>query len=643
MKNGYRWMIEADGMFTLLEGERPVLTACAAAADDSSGEIIDTRRAVLKQQTETAAGWLLTYENEAGLRLREELTASEQGAEARCFLSRADGMPVSTRDMTPLSARAKGDETPYLWRDLEARMLQVPYDNDMWMRYEAVALRAGRRSSDVTVLFREDTREGLLLGALDFDVWKNAAACPGTDARILECRCGQGACGEDTHDAEPHGTLTGQEIASSRFCILYGPDWRSLLETYGDRLASEREIRRWSLGVPFGFNSYAGLAFTLNADNFRESGEFLREQLQPLGFENQGMTCVNLDGGWQRIPETDMLAIRDELHAAGQLAGIYDAPFACFYPDLETEIPLMPGHRFSEIVLRDRKGRPLPRVDRSVPYDVTHPVWQQWTRLKAARFRDWGYDYLKIDFLSHGGIEGQHADPSVRTGREALKVGYDLLEECYSEEAMGRPFFLSLSIAPLFPFGTGNARRISCDAFGLSEDVEYVLNAMTYSWWTAGRLYQFNDPDHIVLQRSFCMLRDSSEGEARARFTSAAIAGSVMLLSEDYGRPGARERTIRIAGNAEVNAAARSGIAFRPAASAGSGACPVYTARIDGCPCLALFSWREQRETVCADLRDAGLPDGVYRDLWTGRRVRAENGRLSWTFEGPDAALLRAE
>ena len=126
-------------------------------------------------------------------------------------------------------------------------------------------------------------------------------------------------------------------------------------------------------------------------------------------------------------------------------------------------------------------------------------------------------------------------------------------------------------------------------------------------------------------------------------FDSAGEVRAAYRIPRPPGRRPGRERTIRIAGNAEVNAAARNGIAFRPAASAGSGACPIYTARIDGCPCLALFSWREQRETVCADLRDAGLPDGVYRDLWTGRRVRAKNGRLSWTFEGPDAALLRAE
>ena len=64
-------------------------------------------------------------------------------------------------------------------------------------------------TAGVTALFMEDTREGLLIGAMDFDVWKNAIACPGMDARTLEARCGQGACGEDSHDFNLHGTVEG--------------------------------------------------------------------------------------------------------------------------------------------------------------------------------------------------------------------------------------------------------------------------------------------------------------------------------------------------------------------------------------------------------------------------------------------------
>ena len=642
MKSCWSWKEEENGVFTLYLGLKPLLSASASASAADRPEVIDTRNAALRSVRAENGGLELVYESASGLRLTESLTVSENGAGACCRLSRADGTPVRSDSLTPLIAHARGDDTPYLWRDLGAKMLLVPYDNDMWMRYEAVALRAGRKSYDVTVLFNEESREGLLIGAMDFGVWKNAVACPGMDARILEARCGRDASDEGTHDYAPHGAVEGTEIASSRFMIMYGPDWRDLLEAYADTLSAERAPRRWELGVPFGFNSYAGLARNLNADNFTASGVFVHDALMPLGFENHGTTFINLDGGWQRVSEADRLRIRDELHARGQKAGIYDAPFACFWP-LEKEIPLMPGHTFSEIVLRDGRGEPLPRIDRAVPYDVTHPLWLEWTEKKAAQFLAWDYDYLKIDFLSHAGMEGLHADPAVATGRQALMYGYRVLERLFDERRIGRPFFLSLSIAPLFPFGFGNARRFSCDAFGLSEDIEYVLNAQTYSWWTGGRLYQFNDPDHIVLMRSFCMLRDSTEGEARARYTSAAIAGSVMLLADDYALPGAMDRTVRIAGNPLVNAVAKSGAVFRPADSAGGSACPVFTAVICGVVHAALFSWKEHGETLRVPLGRAGLPEGTYTDLWTGRRLQTENGLLCWHTDGTDALLLRKD
>ena len=104
----------------------------------------------------------------------------------------------------------KGGEIPDIWKDLWVRMLCVPYDNTMWLRYEALPLRAGRRSYDLTVLYSEDSREGILVGALDFDRWKNGIVCSATDANTLEARCGM--ADEGTHDTQPHGILRGAQV-----------------------------------------------------------------------------------------------------------------------------------------------------------------------------------------------------------------------------------------------------------------------------------------------------------------------------------------------------------------------------------------------------------------------------------------------
>lgn len=47
-----------------------------------------------------------------------------------------------------------------------------------------------------------------------------------------------------------------------------------------------------------------------------------------------------------------------------------------------------------------------------------------------------------------------------------LNAAYQFIDELLKPEKTGKPFFISLSIAPLFPNGYGHARRFSCDAFG---------------------------------------------------------------------------------------------------------------------------------------------------------------------------------
>ena len=96
-------------------------------------------------------------------------------------------------------------------------------------------------------------------------------------------------------------------------------------------------------------------------------------------------------------------------------------------------------------------------------------------------------------------------------------------------------FFLSYSIAPLFPYQYAHARRISCDTADDIGETSYMLNSLNYGWWEDNTLYQFTDPDHI----SFA----ASATEARTRYNSAVICGTMMLLSDSYKNKGMRELT----------------------------------------------------------------------------------------------------
>ena len=175
----------------------------------------------------------LRFAGDEGLILTERLCVTREGmAWADCTLQEADGKEAASRLLIPLIFSApdtkEGNPAAAIWKDLWVRMLCVPYDNTMWLRYEALPLKAGRRSYDLSVLYSEDSREGILTGALDFDLWKNGVVCSATDANTLEARCGM--ADEGTHDTQPHGVLRGAQVSSARFGVLYGPDYRKLLE-----------------------------------------------------------------------------------------------------------------------------------------------------------------------------------------------------------------------------------------------------------------------------------------------------------------------------------------------------------------------------------------------------------------------------
>lgn len=633
------WSLSEKGYFVLMQDELILLEAHAFASD-VQGRMIDTRYAKLISQKAEGSEALFIYEADNGLILKEYLKLNEYGIPyAFCVLSDKTDQEVETRNLVPLIMKTGTSNTLKLWNSLWTQMLLVPYDNDMWLRYEATPLRAGRKSYDLTVLFSEESKEGLLIGALDFDDWKNGIVCSAYDAKCLEARCGM--ADEGTHDREPHGTLIGKEVASSRFCILYGEDYRDLLEEFGELISTLKQPMSWEEGVPFGFNSWAGLSTSLNEKDFRASGEFLREKLIPNSYENKGLTYMNMDAFWHTMTNETLQDMKEEIHAAGQKAGIYDVPFCFFGQDIHAQIAGVPGHTYEEILLEDALGNILPRVDGGIPMDVTHPIWKQYMEYKAKRYVDGGYDYLKTDFLSHGGMEGVHYDKSVRTGRQALKAGYEFMNALYDPKKIGREFFLSLSIAPLFPCGNGHARRFSCDAFGTNEDVEYVLNAQTWSWWQNGKLYAFNDPDHICLERSFCMDRSSTEGEAKARYTAAAIAGSVMMLSDDYKNELAKERAIRYATNPKVNKIAASRVSFRPVGSGGVFASYGYYATIEDKKYAAIFHWADQKDVVKIKLSDLDCPqDACFEEVWSGKQWQCAGEELVWEVAGCDALLL---
>ena len=95
----------------------------------------------------------------------------------------------------------------------------------------------------------------------------------------------------------------------------------------------------------------------------------------------------------------------------------------------------------------------------SYALDPTHPETKEYNRQRFAKFKDLGFEYIKLDFINNGTLEADsYYDPKITTGMQAYTYGMNYILEFAKDAGM----FVDLSIAPIFP-AKGHARRISCD------------------------------------------------------------------------------------------------------------------------------------------------------------------------------------
>jgi len=617
--------------FFCVDGQR--INWAHSSARTVDGRTIDTRLAKrIKAGSQVSEdplgkGLLITAEYEENkLHLAQKLMIYEERQTLCVQIVLTDQTKLTeTRYLAPFDTPYPDKSGNPLFLSLDQKMLLVPYDNDMWVRYESTPPRPGRKSYDVTAIYNDKTREGLLIGALDFNVWKNAIMWSAYDARSVLAFCG--VSDATTHDLLPHGIVKGESVSSSRFVVGWYDDIRDGMEDYGRMCEVVQPKRPWHGKSIFGWNSFSGLAMNLRLSHWKEAADFMQNELTEY-HDGDGVTYPNLDGAFGLNNEKIKKYVK-EFHDRGQQAGWYAAPLACFA--LIEGLPLKGSSKpMKTIYLKDEHGNRLPKIDSSIPLDPTHPLWEKHVRATLKELVDLGVDYIKLDFLSHGGVEGKFYNSEITTGRMALDYAYRIIEDELSPEKTGREIFVSLSIAPLFPYFLGTARRCCCDAFGHQEDVRYVLNALNYAWWTNGTLYCFNDPDHVTLYNSVVDGRGpTNEEEARSRYNSAVISGTLMMLSDNYGPEGdeeiiknSRERALKIANNPKVNEVARFGKAFRPV-ELNDVVTPFYTLEHAGRYFLAMFNFESEKTNLTVDASRAGLPEsGTAVDLNRGNKVQ---------------------
>lgn len=513
--------------------------------------------------------------------------------------------------------------------------LFVPYDNDNYFRYSSDAWSQKEGSFEVGSIYDDASRRGLILGSIDHDLWKSAVKF----GRNGGVRAYAGVTSSFTHDIEKHGVVTGAEVQSPRFVLGFYKDWRAGLERFGDLNAIVQPKLKWKGGVPFGWNSWSGYKNKVTLEAMDGALTFLKRDLPWL--RSGGVAYLNFDSFWDNLTREQRVKYVTRVHAAGLKAGIYWTPFVNWgEPDWKT----VGGYTFRDLQLKDSKGALLPKLDGGWPLDPTHPGTLQRIDETLKDFVDQGFDYVKLDFLTHGALEGRHFEKSIQTGTAAYRVAMQRIVEDLSPQKIGRPFFISFSIAPLFPSGYAHSRRISCDIFSNIGASEYFLNSQNYAWWEANRLYRYSDPDSACEYRALGE-SPTTMAEARTRFTASVIGGGMMIEGDALTDPSAEARVREIFSNRLALDLARKAPQFRPVfgdTGDKAGNAFIYRDR-DGSAYLAAFNYdKTKSKTLDFPLDRLGLPDGTYvaTDLWHGGQSRfSETVRL--VLAPMDCALIR--
>ena len=556
----------------------------------------------------------------------------------------------------------KGADSVRIRDAADLRVLHVPFDNDMWFRYKSELvsdIKANEKlsSEEVTAIYDNQSRQGIILGSITHDTWKTSIDVRAdgrsiTDLDIYGGISSPNGVRTDTHDTVPHGLVHGTRVASPRIFIGSYSDWRDGLEAYGAGNAAVHPPLLWAGGVPLGWNSWAAYGEKINYARYLGAAAFLHDRLLPLGFERNKVIYINLDAFWSRLDAVqlaDAVATIRAMHESDGTRfepGIYWTPFAYWSDDLDAWVEgTGMKYRYRDILLKAPDGALLPKLDGGRPIDPSHPGTKARTSFFLKQFQQMGFAYLKLDFLSHGTLEGNHFDPAIQTGIEAYNEG---MKQIVDET--GNRMFLSLSIAPLFPSGYGHARRLSCDTKGHigggDQSTEYMLNSLTYGWWTNRSLY-IADPDHVVLgEKADLGARSVEEGKSRllsAIITSGMILDSSRLADDEQGRALAKE----VYNNRSLFAVAEQGHAFRPVeGDTGDKAATAFMRRSARGIYLAVFNYDDQQpRTITLPLdridKDLAAASAVtVTDVATGQFSEMVHGTITIPLRPAESKLL---
>jgi hypothetical protein len=549
------------------------------------------------------------------------------------FLVRLDvvGVNLSVYWIGPVVVDATGGVDLGVAND--NRSLSVPFDNDHFVRYNAGTINRSDTSYEVGAFYDNITRNGLVVGSVTHDTWKSGIYFYGANNKLNQMNVFGGAASPS--DVMPHGSVTGNLISSPTVFVGFGSDWRVTMQNYAAENTNFVPRLPWTNGVPFGWNSWGVIQQNINYTEAITVADYFHSILENNGFQNSGTVYINLDAFWDNLTPSQLQNFVSHCHVLGQKAGIYFGPFVWFGSAADSTNSFVEGttntYRYSDVLLRDGSGN-FESTDGGLAVDPTHPGIRQRTDYYINLFTNYGFDYVKLDFLSHGALEGIHYDTNVTTGIQAYNQGMQ-----YVLNRINGRMFISESIAPLFPYQYAHSRRIACDAqTSLIGDTEYTMNSVSYGWWL-NSLYTFNDPDVMVFGHG------ADTNENQSRLISGAVTG-LFLDGDDLTTTAGQNAAQICLGKNAINTVARVARTFSPVeANSGTSAADTFVRQDGSNWCLAVFNYTANSQNKSIDFSRAGLPLASYvvSNLWDGTAMTIASNSFTVNLNAKQAKLFQ--
>ncbi|MDE6079259.1 MAG: T9SS type A sorting domain-containing protein [Duncaniella sp.] len=632
----------------------------------------------------TGRTYVLSYKAD-GVTMRQRLSFYEQLPYmiAQVEVSSDEGRTLRSGSLTALAVNASS--TPL--NGASNRMVWVPFDNDGHLKYEINVMKDGDEmtSHEVGYVFDGETRRGLIGGSVDHDLWKSGVTIAGTNGyRLDKFECLSGYTDYFSRDALPHGKVKGQRVASARFFVGLYDDWREGLNDYGDANTKVVPKAEWTAGNPMGWSSWGVQQNYINYDGVEESARFIKDNLFELGFhDNCEQTVISLDAfASDNIPSNKIWSLgtkvfaegsyrdgRDTKEGTNQRLGLYCGPFVAWEWALDSKIPGTglngePDYTYRDIALKVNGTPYVVPSNGGCAVDPTHPALKAHIAHFLKQYATNGAKYIKVDFLNNGIIEGDSwYDPEVTTGVQAYNYGMKIL----LEEASKYGMYIVESISPIFPYQYAHGRRTCCDRFSEIGETEYVMNAISYGWWT-DRLYTVNDPDQLVMCKGGHGARETL-GENRARATSGMATGAFIfgdnfsdkvVYTDDNGHKKgdivgypeeSRTRALTIMGNADINEYVRNNTgSFMPVdghkPSSSQSAESMFVRRTGNQVYLAVFNYKSMfASTGSTDFARIGVADdetvSEIKELWSGEIIAADKRTIDYSVPAKDVKVYR--